>query len=183
MAGQSTEAMLAARPFNVMGFNTGGTGARPSKDGLSVTSYPSGVRNVAVEIMETISPLVFWRKEYRGGSGGAGEHRGGHGQVIEIENGDDAPMVLAATFDRIRFPPRGSGGGHAGAGGRVRLKSGAELKGMGRQTIPAGDRVIFETPGGGGIGDPRQRSPAAVKREIDDGLLSIDAAHSLYGFE
>jgi N-methylhydantoinase B len=174
---------MPGEPFNVMGFNTGGTGARPSKDGLSVTSFPSGVRNVAVEIMEAISPLVFWRKEYREESGGAGEHRGGHGQVIEIANGDNAPMVLAATFDHIKFPPRGSGGGRAGAGGRARLRSGTELKGMGRQMIPAGDRVIFETPGGGGIGDPKKRPRGAVKEEVENGLLSIDEARAVYGDE
>src|SRR5207237_1009959 len=109
-------------------------------------------------------------------------YRGGHGQVIEIENGDRAPMVLAATFDRIKHPARGSGGGKAGAGGCVRLRSGQELKGMGRQTIPAGDRLIVETPGGGGIGDPQKRGHAAVAQEIKDGLLSIETARAVYGF-
>src|SRR5678815_4727757 len=80
--------------FNVVGFNTGGTGARPGKDGLSVTSFPSGIRNVAVEIMETLSPVVYWKKEYRPDSGGAGEHRGGLGQIMEIANGEDAPMII-----------------------------------------------------------------------------------------
>ena len=84
--------------------------------------------------------------------------------MIEIENGDDAPMVLAATFDRIKYPARGSDGGKAGAVGCVRLRSGQELKGMGRQTVPAGDRLIVETPGGGGIGDPKKRARAAVAR-------------------
>jgi N-methylhydantoinase B len=184
--GQSTgsgspEQMLKAKPFTVVGFNTGGTGARPMKDGLSVTSFPSGIRNVAVEIMETISPLVFWRKEYRTDSGGAGAHRGGLGQVIEIENGDPAPMILAATFDRITYPARGSDGGHAGAGGRVRLRSGKELKGMGRQSVPAGDRLIVETPGGGGIGDPRARSREALERDVKDGLVSTEQAREIYG--
>jgi N-methylhydantoinase B len=131
--------------------------------------------------METISPLVFWRKEYRADSGGAGAHRGGLGQVIEIENGDPAPMILAATFDRITYPARGSDGGHAGAGGRVRLRSGKELKGMGRQSVPAGDRLIVETPGGGGIGDPRARSREALERDVKDGLVSTEQAREIYG--
>ena len=181
--GQGAGEMLKAKRFTVVGFNTGGTGARPAKDGLSVTSFPSGVRNVSLEIMETISPLVFWRKEYRPDSGGAGSARGGLGQIIEIENGDNAPMVLAASFDRIKHPARGADGGKAGSGGRVRLQSGAELNGMGRQLVPAGDRLIVETPGGGGIGDPLQRSREAVALDVKYGLVSSDRARALYGFE
>ena len=65
----------------------GGTGARPDKDGLSATAYPSGVRGTPVEIAESQTPLIFWRKELRPDSGGAGRTRGGHGQIIEIESG------------------------------------------------------------------------------------------------
>ena len=181
--GQGAGEMLNAKRFTVVGFNTGGTGARPAKDGLSVTSFPSGVRNVSLEIMETLSPLIFWRKEYRPDSGGAGSARGGLGQVIEIENGDHAPMVLAATFDRIKHPARGAEGGKAGRGGRVRLHSGQELNGMGRQLVPAGDRLIVETPGGGGIGDPLQRSREAVAQDVKHGLVSSEQARVLYGFK
>jgi len=170
-----------ATRFNVNGFNTGGTGARPLKDGLSVTSFPSGVRNVAVEIMETLSPIVFWRKEYRPDSGGPGEHRGGLGQVMEIANGEDAPMIISATFDRIVHPARGSGGGHDGGNGRVALKSGQTLRGFGRQVIPAGDRVVLETPGGGGIGDPRERSREAVAEDVRNELVSEEQAKGVYG--
>ncbi len=179
--GTSAAETLKAKKFTVVGFNTGGTGARPTKDGLSVTSFPSGVRNVSLEIMETISPLIFWRKEYRPDSGGAGIARGGLGQIIEIENGDNAPMVLAATFDRIDHPARGAEGGAAGSGGRVRLKSGKELSGMGRQLVPAGERLIVETPGGGGIGDPRRRSREAVAQDVKLGLVSKAQARALYG--
>ena len=179
--GASAVETLNAKKFTVVGFNTGGTGARPAKDGLSVTSFPSGVRNVSLEIMETISPLVFWRKEYRPDSGGAGSARGGLGQIIEIENGDNAPMVLAASFDRIVHPARGAEGGKAGSGGRVRLKSGKALSGMGRQWIPAGERLIVETPGGGGIGDPRSRSREAVALDVRLGLVSREQARVLYG--
>ena len=181
--GHGAGAMPKAKRFTVVGFNTGGTGARPAKDGLSVTSFPSGVRNVSLEIMETISPLVFWRKEYRPDSGGAGSARGGLGQVIEIENGDNAPMVLAATFDRIHHPARGADCGKAGSGGRVRLRSGTELNGMGNQLAPAGDRLIVETPGGGGIGEPRQRARDIVAQDVKYGLVSSEQARVLYGFK
>jgi N-methylhydantoinase B len=183
VAGQAAETFLRSRRFNVICFTTGGTGARPGKDGLSTTSFPSGIRNVAVEIMETLSPLVFWRKQYRTDSGGAGAHRGGLGQTIEIENGDGAPMILGASFDRIKYPARGALGGHDGGAGAVRLASGKALAGKGRQLVPQGDRVVIETPGGGGYGDPRERPPAAVEADLRAGLISAAAARSCYGYD
>ena len=181
MKGIEPAQIRGATRFNVVGFNTGGTGARPGKDGLSVTSFPSGIRNVAVEIMETLSPVVYWKKEYRPDSGGAGEHRGGLGQVMEISNGEDAPMIISATFDRIVHPARGSDGGGDGGAGRLSLKSGAKMRGFGRQPIPAGDRVVVETPGGAGIGDPKARPRERVERDVRDGLVSPAQAKALYG--
>ncbi|MEM1401271.1 MAG: hydantoinase B/oxoprolinase family protein, partial [Pseudomonadota bacterium] len=70
-------------PAEVLMFNSGGTGARPTLDGLSATAFPSGVSTMSVEATEQVGPIVVWRKELRPGSGGAGEHRGGLGQIIE----------------------------------------------------------------------------------------------------
>ena len=141
-----------ATPFSVTIFHSGGTGARPNKDGLSATAYPSGVRNTPVEITESVSPLIFHRKELRVGSGGKGRHRGGDGQVIEIGHAEDAPFALFAIFDRIDHPARGRAGGGDGQPGKVYLASGAKLKGKGKQIIPAGDKIVLELPGGGGLG-------------------------------
>jgi len=141
-----------ALPFSVTIFHSGGTGARPGKDGLSATAFPSGVRNTPVEITESISPLIFRRKEYRPDSGGAGKFRGGDGQVIEIAHAEGAPFAIFALFDRIENPARGRNGGAEGAAGDIRLGSGAKLKGKGKQIVPANDTVILELPGGGGYG-------------------------------
>ena len=174
--GGPNEALRRARRFNIVSFSTGGTGARPGKDGLSATAYPSGVRNVSLEILETQAPLLFRRKEYRPGSGGAGASRGGLGQVIEIENADGDPMVLSATWDRVRFPARGALGGGDGAPGAARLKhSGTALRGKGRQVIPAGEVLVVETPGGAGLGDPARRDPALAARDLKAGLVGAAA--------
>ena len=151
--------------------SNGGTGARPHGDGLSTTAYPSGVKGTPVEIAEQIMPLIFWRKEYRKNSGGVGRTRGGLGQVIEIESGIGQPFELLAAFDRIDFPPRGRDGGGNGAAGRACLKSGKLLKGKGTQTIPVGERLVIETSGGGGMGDPAQRDPAAIARDLENDLV------------
>src|SRR5262249_1724602 len=70
--------------FSTVIFHCGGAGARPQKDGLSATAFPSGVRTIPVEATESAAPIVFYRREFRGGSGGPGQFRGGLGQVIEL---------------------------------------------------------------------------------------------------
>jgi N-methylhydantoinase B len=168
--------------FSMAITSNGGTGARPDKDGLSATAYPSGVRGTPVEIAETQTPLIFWRKEFRPDSGGAGRTRGGMGQIIEIESGDAAPFEILAAFDRIDNPARGRDGGQNGANGYVGLKSGLKMKGKGFQEIPAGDRMVVLTPGGGGIGAPGQRDRAQIARDVADGLISPETAQEVYGY-
>jgi N-methylhydantoinase B len=173
--------VAGAETFTVLSFHSGGTGARPGKDGLSATAFPSGVRNVPVEVTEAISPLVVWRKEYRQDSGGAGAFRGGLGQVMELSLLEDAPFAFSALFDRIDHPPRGRDSGSDGAAGTIRLASGVPLSGKGTQTIPSGERVVIEMPGGGGLGAAKTRNPADVAADVRAGLVSTAAAHAEYG--
>ncbi|MBM84758.1 MAG: hypothetical protein CMM47_01885 [Rhodospirillaceae bacterium] len=162
-------------------FHSGGAGARPTLDGLSATPFPSGVRNVPVEVTEAITPIVVWRKELCADSGGAGRQRGGLGQVMEISNREDAPFGIFASFERVCFPPRGRNGGGVGRTGRLRLASGAELRNKGFQTIPARDRLIVEMPGGGGYGDPLERNMAEVATDVRLGYVGRVAAEREYG--
>ena len=142
-----------ATRFNVISIGIGGMGARPSKDGLSTTAFPSGVGAIPVEITEAQSPLLFRRRELAEGSGGEGARRGGLGAVIELESIDAAPFSIAcATFDRRHNPARGRAGGGNGAVGKVHLASGKVLPGKATYVVPAGDRLIAQMPGGGGYG-------------------------------
>ena len=166
--------------FTVTAVTNGGTGARPTKDGLSATAYPSGVRATPVEIVESTAPLVVWRKELRTGSGGAGRQRGGLGQIIEIESAHSEPFEVMAAFDRIENPARGREGGHDGERGYLGLNSGQRLNGKGAQEIPAGERLIVKTPGGAGIGKPHERSPEAVEADLLGELISGKQAETVY---
>ncbi len=168
-------------PFNIMSFHSGGTGARPGKDGLSATAFPSGVRNCPVEIIETLSPVLITRKEYRADSGGPGEFRGGLGQVMEVRHLYGMPFIISALYDRVQFPPRGREGGMNGAKGVVRLGSGTQLPGKGQRTIPQGESFVIEMPGGGGLGSPFKREPALVAADVRTGLVSREAAECDYG--
>ena len=142
-----------ATPFNVISIAIGGRGARPGKDGLSSTAFPSGVGAIPVEITESQSPLLFRRRELSRGSGGEGRTRGGMGAVIEIENTEPEPFAIAcATVERRHHPARGRAGGGDGRVARVALASGKVLPGKETYVVPAGDRLIAEMPGGGGYG-------------------------------
>ena len=100
---------------------------------------------------------------------------------MEIGSAENAPFSVYAMFERIEHPARGREGGHDGAAGRISLASGATLRGKGQQTIPPGELLRLELPGGAGFGDPRERDPAKVKADCEDGLVSADAAQTLYG--
>ena len=160
----------------------GGTGARPQKDGLSATAFPSGVRGTPVEINETVAPLIFHRKEYRTDSGGAGLNRGGAGQVIEISSAINANLELLAAFDRIDFPARGREGGQNGGRGSLKLKSGKKLEGKGTQIIESGQTLIINTPGGAGHGNPTKRDRSKIEKDVLDQMVSLRAAKDIYGY-
>jgi N-methylhydantoinase B len=179
--GQTDEAGLGNYGFMMAVTSNGGTGARPMKDGLSATAYPSGVKGTPVEIAESITPLIFWRKEFREDSGGAGTTRGGLGQVIEVGSRIGKPFDLLAAYDRIDHPPRGRDGGKDGAAGAVSLKSGKVLKGKGFQLIPPDDRLVVMTPGGGGIGDPAKRDRVKLAKDVSEGLVSPEGAKAYGG--
>ena len=165
-----------------MSFHSGGAGARPNKDGLSATPFPSGVRNVPCEVLEAITPIVIWKKELRQDSGGPGKYRGGLGQTMILGNRQAAEFEIFATFDRVKNPARGRNGGKPGANGSVELESGIQLKGMGRQVIPVGDRLIINMPGGGGFGDPKERAHREISADLKLGLISKEVAEREYHY-
>jgi N-methylhydantoinase B len=169
-----------ATRFAVELTHNGGTGARPGKDGLSATAFPSGVYGSQVEVTESTSPLLVRRRELRPDSGGAGKHRGGLGQIIEVESRENMPFDFFGTVDRVKYPARGCFGGHDGACGHLALKSGQLINGKGKQQIPAGESLVFQTPGGAGYGDPRKRSPHLVMRDYAAGLISKQAVKRDY---
>ncbi|WP_282078746.1 hydantoinase B/oxoprolinase family protein [Epibacterium ulvae] len=167
----------------VLMFNSGGTGARPALDGLSATAFPSGVSTMSVEATEHVGPITVWRKDLREGSGGAGALRGGLGQTIEIEPRDGYDLYFNAMFDRVENPARGRDGGRNGGAGGVHLSDGTKLRSKGRQLIKNGQRLILSLPGGGGFGDPKNRTRDAIENDIAAGFITQDEAREIYGYE
>ncbi|UTI66961.1 hydantoinase B/oxoprolinase family protein [Paraconexibacter antarcticus] len=133
----------------------GGQGASATADGPSgVHVAMSNTRNTPVEALELEFPLRVTEYALRGGSGGAGAHRGGDGVVREIEA--LAELRFSVIGERRRHAPRGAGGGADGARGRtlvIRADGTVEdVGGKATGTLRPGDRLRQETPGGGGYG-------------------------------
>ena len=156
----------------VLMFNSGGMGARPFDDGLSATAFPSGVQTMPIEATEHTGPIVIWRKDLRADSGGAGEFRGGLGQVIEIAAAEGHVFEFSAMFDRVGHPAKGRGGGMDGVAGIVRLDDGTPMRPKGWQHVPAGRKLVLELPGGGGYGDPARRNAEARENDLSKGYVS-----------
>jgi N-methylhydantoinase B len=133
----------------------GGMGAGAWRDGVSgVQTHMTNSLNTPVEALEFAYPLRMLRYGYRGGSGGAGLHRGGDGLVKELELLSAAEVTLLA--DRRRRGPYGLEGGEEGTPGRA-LVVGTEkdLPGKVSVRLPKGAVLRLETPGGGGWGRAR----------------------------
>jgi N-methylhydantoinase B len=168
-------------PFTYVFFSGGGMGARPHTDGLSATAFPSGIRGVPAEIIESISPLVMHKRELRADSEGPGRYRGGFGQEMEIGVRTRSPWILSAMYDRTRHPAQGIRGGSPGGAGAVRTAGGEELHPKRQQQIPEGERIILSLPGGGGFDAATKRDPALVSWDVSDGLVSVERAREVYG--
>jgi N-methylhydantoinase B len=182
LRGRMTEETSGNYGFATTFTSNGGTGARPTSDGLSSTAFPSGVRGTPVEIAEQLMPIIFRQKEYRNNSGGAGRTRGGLGQCIAIESRIGQPFELLAAFDRVDYPARGRDGGANGEPGVVSLDSGRKLASKGTQVIEPGDRLLLMTPGGGGLGDPKMRAKALIRDDLLNERITEEDAHRVYGW-
>jgi N-methylhydantoinase B len=170
-----------ARRAEVLMFNSGGSGARPTLDGLNATAFPSGVMTMPIEATEHTGPVIIWRKELRPDSGGAGEFRGGLGQYMEIGCEPGHEFDFSAMFDRVRHPARGRSGGLAGGATTIGVDDGTPMRGKGRQPVPIGGKVMLALPGGAGYGDPRKRDRQAILRDVRGGYVTREAAERDYG--
>jgi N-methylhydantoinase B len=125
--------------------------------------------------------LIVLQREYRTDSGGAGQQRGGLGQIIRIASTDQASILVSGKVDRVKYPARGREGGANGKVGKMGLKSGLVFSGKGVLEVPPGDELVVETPGGGGYGNPLSRSRQQVQQDLKQGLISQTSATETYG--
>lgn len=174
-----TRVMSIAQPL------VGGSGARHDVDGTEGVDFTTGFyRNIPAEVLETEIPVLVERYGLRPDSGGAGATRGGVGLQYSLRFTTPQTYVTARGLERFTFQPWGRAGGLPAATGNCRLEHDGTLTDVGKidvLEVGTGDVIYIETAGGGGIGDPLSRDPELVLRDITDGLVSVDAAHNVYG--
>lgn len=165
----------------------GGMGATAHSDGIDVMScHVTNCPLPPIEATEIESPVLYLKRELRTDSGGAGRWRGGVGQVLSYRVLGHDPQ-LHHTSQKSCSLPQGMHGGKPGDGGRWVINEGLPDERVLEYSIgeieqlKAGDTVTHYTPGGGGYGEPREREPWRVERDVREGLVSADTAERLYG--
>ncbi len=182
----------SGEPFLLHQHAFGGMGGRPGRDGLASVSFPNSVREVSTEAVETETPLLYERREIICDSGGAGQWRGGPGEVLvmrAVPGGDVDPgsaIVFSGSGGRFTEPPHGVLGGSPGAIARI-LVDGEPVDPASLGNSPEvhfrADQVLtVELPGGGGYGDPRRRDPRLVEEDLRGGYISRERALRDYGY-
>ena len=172
----------AGHRFTLLSFLSGGTGARRGVDGLSSTAFPSGVAGIPTEVFENRSPLVMLEREFRQDSGGPGLNRGGLGHRIVYSGLRlPEPYRLSPFTDRVHFPAPGLEGGLPGAPGLFELDDGTRLHPKATQALAPDQRLVLGLPGGGGLGNPKERDPELVRQDVLDELVSLAQAREAYG--
>jgi N-methylhydantoinase B len=164
----------------------GGSGARWGKDGVSATAaHLSNCRTAPIEIIESEFPTLTERFELVPDSGGAGRFRGGLGFVREYRILED-DVRFSMRGDKHVIAPWGYQGGRDGKTGACIINPGtAREKSLpsrfGDFTLKKGDLLRLERPGGGGIGNPLERSRERVLDDVRQGYVSPESAESDYG--
>jgi len=181
--------------FGFYFFLEGGWGACAWRDGWNCTPNPtSNFNDYPVEWVEATLPLRYEELRLNADSGGAGQTRGGVGTVRRVTLlADD--VEINGLGERAKVPPYGIGGGYPGAPNQLLIRRAGQ---DGWQTIPEnfgaasptkfhglmaqrGDSFQIASGGGGGCGDPLARALADVAADVEEGLVSIEAAAELYG--
>lgn len=163
----------------------GGLGARPDKDGVDHIEYGfSNCQTPPAESWEAHYPIMIVEDTPITDSGGAGKYRGGLGvrRTFKVLIG---PVKSCHRAERFSSSPWGVRGGQSGRRARAHIErtDGTIEPVHAKQvlTLEEGDTVVLETAGGGGYGDPLERDPKAVRADVLDRKVSLEAAREIYG--
>ena len=167
----------------------GGWGARATKDGWHITTPEiANCMDIPIEVFEYRYPWLVHEWRLREDSGGPGKYRGGCGASWKGSPRDHG-AVIGITTDRVVHPPYGVFGGMPGDVGEFYLCQGLdEPKQLAPRTgkvahVPIGPNQILHvlTQGGGGYGNPLEREPARVLKDVVDSIVSATSAQENYG--
>jgi N-methylhydantoinase B len=172
--------------FVVQSIEGGGWGGRPFEDGesASVSICQGDVRNAPIENIELKCPVLVEERVLRQDSGGPGKFRGGLGQDSRVRNLVEGRWNLLQTGRRL-CPPWGLWEGKPGdvSDYLLRLPGQSDWQSVdvALHPVPKDAGAIIRTAGGGGWGNPLERDPEKVKRDVLEGYVSLEAAQKEYG--
>lgn len=164
-------------PWVYFDIEVGGWGARPQSDGLDgFSAHVHNVANTPIEVVEMTHPVRVERYEMLANSGGSGRYRGGLGLRRDIRVLTSGTL-LNLLGDHCKFAPRGLLGGRDGAPGRYVLNPDTARERLlpnklSNYPLQEGDVISMQTPGGGGYGDPAERTPQAIRRDCEEGKMT-----------
>src|SRR5438132_10305106 len=174
------------RRFVVQSIEGGGWGGRPFEDGESgtVSVCQGDVRNGSIEGIELKCPVLVKARALRRDSAGAGKFRGGLGIDMHVRNFVDGKWNFERA-NRKGCPAWGLWGGRPGESGGYYLRQPgeSEYRAMhgSHKPVTANSEVIVRTGGGGGWGEPLEREPERVRRDVLEEFVSKEAAEEIYG--
>jgi N-methylhydantoinase B len=183
----TTDGRTGERRISVGQPLNGGSGGRPSQDGIDGTSFTGGwLRNIPNEVLENDIPVIVEEYGYRDGSGGPGRHRGGCGLTFRLRAAAPETVMTARGLERFIFRPYGLAGGCPGELYRITLTRAGDgiptsLGKIDVLELSLGDVVEFATSSGGGFGPAWQRAVSAVAADVLAGFITGDQAESQYG--
>jgi N-methylhydantoinase B len=173
------------RPWHSVIIRGGGMGASSVNDGDYVYIFPANGANTPVEIFESDTPLLVEHRGLLSDSGGPGRMKGGIGQreIFRVPDDHDAPLPpvnLGIQAGRHIHPPEGLFGGKPGTKAQFLVN---EVPGnpFGLTQLKPGDIVAIDAAGGGGCGNPLDRDPEMVERDVVEGYVSLERAREDYG--
>ena len=184
IAGQDAR---SGKPYVYVETIGGGNGARYNKDGLdAVQVHMTNSSNLPIESLEMEYPLLVKEYALEEDSGGPGKYRGGLGirRTICILDESHDTMLAAASTERSRTKPWGLMGGLGGATSYLDIRhDGVKINEQNKvRNVPlqTGDTVTLVSAGGGGYGDPAEQDPEKVRRDYEEGKISLETMKTCY---
>ena len=173
------------KPWICMDFsNEIASGGRQGQDGIDGQSAGiTNLANVPVEVYEPEFPIKIEEYALLTDSEGAGEYRGGMGMMRRYRFLADDTVVQVRS-DRMKSAPFGVHGGESSSSARIVIRSGGEERVMPSKflaTVNSGDIMEVEWPGAGGWGNPLNRDPDRVLRDVIEEKVSVQRARERYG--